>query len=176
MINSQPMGFYAPAQLVRDAREHGVEVRPVDVNHSGWDCTLEQGAGSEEQGDGESHQRLHSRSSLLAPRSFLRLGLRMLNGLREDAGEAIERARRRRPFHFDRRLRPPHRLGPGGDQAAGRGRCVRLARQRSAAGAVASAGPRKKRRAMPLFETGSQGQVHDRRVKELRASPNGERQ
>ena len=38
---SQPMGFYAPAQIVRDAREHGVEVREVDVNHSDWDCTLE---------------------------------------------------------------------------------------------------------------------------------------
>ena len=35
------MGFYAPAQIVRDAREHGVEVRPIDVNHSDWDCTLE---------------------------------------------------------------------------------------------------------------------------------------
>ncbi|MEY3176667.1 MAG: Error-prone polymerase, partial [Planctomycetota bacterium] len=41
LINSQPMGFYAPAQLVRDAREHGVEVRPPDVNFSGWDCSLE---------------------------------------------------------------------------------------------------------------------------------------
>jgi error-prone DNA polymerase len=41
LLNSQPMGFYAPAQLVRDAREHGVEVRSVDVNHSRWDCTLE---------------------------------------------------------------------------------------------------------------------------------------
>jgi error-prone DNA polymerase len=41
LLNSQPMGFYAPAQLVRDAREHGVEVRPVDINHSFWDCTLE---------------------------------------------------------------------------------------------------------------------------------------
>jgi error-prone DNA polymerase len=41
ILNSQPMGFYAPAQLVRDAREHGVEVRPVDVNHSEYDCTLE---------------------------------------------------------------------------------------------------------------------------------------
>jgi error-prone DNA polymerase len=41
ILNSQPMGFYAPAQLVRDARDHGVEVRPVDVNHSDWDCTLE---------------------------------------------------------------------------------------------------------------------------------------
>ena len=41
ILNAQPMGFYAPAQLVRDAREHGVEVRPVDVNRSQWDCTLE---------------------------------------------------------------------------------------------------------------------------------------
>jgi error-prone DNA polymerase len=41
LLNSQPMGFYAPAQVVRDGREHGVEVRPVDVNHSFWDCTLE---------------------------------------------------------------------------------------------------------------------------------------
>src|SRR5712671_4865536 len=42
LLNSQPMGFYAPAQIVRDAREHGVEVRPADVNHSFWDCTLEE--------------------------------------------------------------------------------------------------------------------------------------
>ena len=41
LLNSQPMGFYAPAQIVRDAREHGAEVRPVDINHSDWDCTLE---------------------------------------------------------------------------------------------------------------------------------------
>ncbi|MEE2969542.1 MAG: error-prone DNA polymerase [Pseudomonadota bacterium] len=41
ILNSQPMGFYAPAQLVRDAKDHGVETRPVDINHSDWDCTLE---------------------------------------------------------------------------------------------------------------------------------------
>jgi error-prone DNA polymerase len=43
LINSQPMGFYAPAQLVRDARAHGVEVRPVAADISEWDCTLERG-------------------------------------------------------------------------------------------------------------------------------------
>ena len=43
LLNAQPMGFYAPAQIVRDAREHGVEVRPPDVNHSQWDSTLEAG-------------------------------------------------------------------------------------------------------------------------------------
>ncbi|TIW09507.1 MAG: error-prone DNA polymerase, partial [Mesorhizobium sp.] len=41
ILNSQPMGFYQPAQLVRDARDHGVEIREVDVNFSGWDCALE---------------------------------------------------------------------------------------------------------------------------------------
>ncbi|MFG0276299.1 MAG: error-prone DNA polymerase, partial [Phycisphaerales bacterium] len=41
LVNSQPMGFYAPAQIIRDAQEHGVEVRGVDVGWSGWDCTLE---------------------------------------------------------------------------------------------------------------------------------------
>lgn len=60
LLNSQPMGFYAPAQIVRDAREHGVEVRPVCVNASGWDCTLEEGR------DG---------------RFAVRLGLRMVSGL-----------------------------------------------------------------------------------------------
>jgi error-prone DNA polymerase len=66
LLNSQPMGFYAPAQLVRDARGHGVEVRPVCVNRSDWDCTLEP------RPDG---------------RLALRLGFRQIKGLREeDAG------------------------------------------------------------------------------------------
>ena len=43
LLNSQPMGFYAPAQIVRDAQEHGVDVRPVDVNLSDWDCTWKEG-------------------------------------------------------------------------------------------------------------------------------------
>jgi error-prone DNA polymerase len=63
IINSQPMGFYQPAQLVRDARQHDVEVRPADVNFSDWDCTLEQGA------DG---------------RHAVRLGFRLIHGLNED--------------------------------------------------------------------------------------------
>jgi error-prone DNA polymerase len=45
LLNAQPMGFYAPAQIVADARKHGVEVRPVSINHSHWDCTLERGDG-----------------------------------------------------------------------------------------------------------------------------------
>jgi len=69
LINSQPMGFYAPAQLVRDAREHGVEVRPPDINASDWDCTLEPRPGS---GQGQA-------------RPALRLGLRQVAGLSEAA-------------------------------------------------------------------------------------------
>jgi error-prone DNA polymerase len=53
LLNSQPMGFYAPAQLVRDARDHGVDVRPVDVNESEWDCTLSPSPGTQGEGRGE---------------------------------------------------------------------------------------------------------------------------
>ncbi|MEQ9643026.1 MAG: error-prone DNA polymerase [Alphaproteobacteria bacterium] len=67
LLNSQPMGFYAPAQIVRDAREHGVEARPVDVNLSDWDNTLEPVGG---QGP----------DAVVA----LRLGFRQMKGLRED--------------------------------------------------------------------------------------------
>ncbi|HYF08512.1 MAG TPA: error-prone DNA polymerase, partial [Acetobacteraceae bacterium] len=74
LLNSQPMGFYAPAQLVRDAREHGVRVRAVDVNHSDWDCTLEPDATS-------------------AGAVALRLGLRLVAGLKAGTGEAIAAAR-----------------------------------------------------------------------------------
>jgi error-prone DNA polymerase len=92
MINSQPLGFYAPAQLVRDAREHGVEVRGVDVNLSRWDCTLEQGAGSKEQG-AKREARAGSSST-----PCLRLGLRMIDGLRETFGRTIERTRDEHAF------------------------------------------------------------------------------
>ena len=74
LLNSQPMGFYAPAQIVRDARAHGVEVRPLDVNASRWDCTLEPVAGS-------------------PGRFALRLGLRMAKGLAQEDGARLVLAR-----------------------------------------------------------------------------------
>jgi hypothetical protein len=77
LINSQPMGFYAPAQLVRDARAHGVEVRPVAVDTSAWDCTLER------REDG---------------RPALRLGLRMVKHLSEEGAKRLVAARAVRPF------------------------------------------------------------------------------
>jgi error-prone DNA polymerase len=89
LLNSQPMGFYAPAQIVRDAREHGVEVRDVDVNHSDWDCTIEDGA--------------------------VRLGLRQVDGLQREAADRLVarrsyasveelRSRGRVPVHAIQRL------------------------------------------------------------------------
>ena len=81
IINSQPMGFYAPAQLVSDAKEHGVLVAGVDVNHSDWDCTLEPIVG---------HALL---KPLERPELQLRLGLRMIRGLAEAMGQAVVAAR-----------------------------------------------------------------------------------
>ena len=76
LLNAQPMGFYAPAQIVRDARQHGVVVRPVDINHSRWDCTLEPSG------------------RFLA----VRLGLRMVGGLGNAEGARIAAVRGERPY------------------------------------------------------------------------------
>ncbi len=78
LLNAQPMGFYAPAQIVRDAQEHGVEIRPVCVNASRWDCTLEP------TGDDR--------------RFAVRLGLRMVKGLVNSYAAAIIAARADQPF------------------------------------------------------------------------------
>ncbi|HYV47096.1 MAG TPA: error-prone DNA polymerase [Myxococcaceae bacterium] len=72
LLNSQPMGFYAPHTIVEDARRHGVEVRPLDANASSWDCTLEAS-----EGTGPA----------------LRLGLRQCRGLREDTARRMEESR-----------------------------------------------------------------------------------
>ncbi|MFN9579746.1 MAG: error-prone DNA polymerase [Novosphingobium sp.] len=86
LLNSQPMGFYAPAQIVRDTREHGVAVLPVDVNASGWDNALEDGA--------------------------LRLGLRQVDGFPEAAAARIVAAREPGPFRDVRELKERAGLSP----------------------------------------------------------------
>jgi error-prone DNA polymerase len=86
LLNSQPMGFYAPAQLVRDAAEHGVEVRAIDVAHSQWDNSLER------SGDAIS----------------LRLGFRQITGFRKEWADAIASARNEAPFaSFEDVIRRP---------------------------------------------------------------------
>ena len=77
LLNAQPMGFYAPAQIVRDAHDHGVEIRPVCANASRWDCTLEPAA--------------HGRFAV-------RLGLRMVRGLANGDGARLISARADQPF------------------------------------------------------------------------------
>jgi error-prone DNA polymerase len=79
LLNSQPMGFYSPSQLVQDAKRHGVQVREIDVTISGWDSSLEEPAGKRGQ-------------------PAVRLGLSMLKGMRAEAAERIEQARAQRPF------------------------------------------------------------------------------
>lgn len=83
ILNSQPMGFYAPAQLVRDAREHGVEIRPVDVNCSDWDSTLEPGA--EPQPLSPRHRDM---KNVMKHTHAVRLGLRHVKGFGE--AEALQ--------------------------------------------------------------------------------------
>jgi error-prone DNA polymerase len=77
LLNSQPMGFYQPAQIVRDAQDHGVEIRPICVNASRWDCTLE------ERPDGDF---------------AVRLGLRMVGGLAEEDAARLVLARAEDPY------------------------------------------------------------------------------
>ncbi len=93
LLGSQPMGFYAPAQLVRDAREHGVRVLPVDVNASDWHATVECGAGGGVGIGGGDRVR-----------PAVRLGLEQVHGLGEAAGRRIEAARRGGSFKL------PHEL------------------------------------------------------------------
>jgi error-prone DNA polymerase len=81
LVNSQPMGFYAPSQLVQDAQRHGVPVRPIDVLASDWDCTLERVEGVDDPA--------------------MRLGLRLVKGLPQEAGERLVAARVRRGGRFD---------------------------------------------------------------------------
>ncbi len=77
LLNSQPMGFYSPSQLVQDARRHGVKVHPVDVMESGWDASLDHNGRT---------------------RPAVRLGLNLVRGLSREAGWRIEEARAIRPF------------------------------------------------------------------------------
>ncbi len=87
MLNNQPMGFYSPSTLVKDAQRHGLRVRPIDVTRSDWICTIEK--------IGDEH--------------VMRVGLRYVKGLREEIGRAIVRQREIEVFRSidDLKLRVP---------------------------------------------------------------------
>ncbi|MCA9280478.1 MAG: error-prone DNA polymerase [Phycisphaeraceae bacterium] len=86
LINSQPMGFYAPAQIVNDARKHGVEVRPIDANASDWDCTLEPRVAADHDAPTDDPATWGRGGPVL------RLGMRLVKGLIRDDADAIHRA------------------------------------------------------------------------------------
>jgi error-prone DNA polymerase len=83
LLNNQPMGFYSPATLVLDARRHGVQISPVNVEESDWFCTVETESPEKEGGK---------------PRDYLRLGLCYIRGMRREEGERIVAERKRAPF------------------------------------------------------------------------------
>ncbi len=93
LLNSQPMGFYSPSQLIQDARRHGVIVLPIDVNRSDWD-----------------HQLLEGRSALHS-QPPIRLGLRLVKGLSREGAQRVVEARRQGPFRQVSNLRQRTRLG-----------------------------------------------------------------
>jgi error-prone DNA polymerase len=78
LLNSQPMGFYEPAQIIRDAQKHGVVVAPIDANHSSWDCSVT--------------YRVREQSTQ-PTQPVLRLGLRLVRGLRHDQATTLEASR-----------------------------------------------------------------------------------
>jgi error-prone DNA polymerase len=80
LLNSQPMGFYSPSQLIQDARRHNVTILPIDVNNSDWD-----------------HQLLDGRSALHS-QPPVRLGLRLVSGLSKSGAERLVEQRRLCPF------------------------------------------------------------------------------
>jgi error-prone DNA polymerase len=110
LLNSQPMGFYAPAQIVRDAKEHGVQVRPVDACVSNWDCTLEPPGSPSRDGRAQP---------------ILRLGLRLVAGLHADSGKAIMQARAEAPFRDVPDLARRARLDRGAMDALARADALR---------------------------------------------------
>ncbi|CAB3687092.1 error-prone DNA polymerase [Achromobacter dolens] len=93
LLNSQPMGFYAPAQLVQDARRHGVRVLPVDVTVSGWDAALE--TAPADAPPRRPHPHAPSPDEI---RPAVRLGLSLIQGLHQDSARRIEAARAEAPF------------------------------------------------------------------------------
>ncbi|HLF85157.1 MAG TPA: error-prone DNA polymerase [Blastocatellia bacterium] len=115
LLNNQPMGFYQPATLIKDAQRHGLKVEPIDITRSDWLCTVEEGVGGRGLGVGESsrssessvhesrmpysindHQPSTPSTQPLTP--TMRLGLLYVRGLREESAQAIVRERAKRPF------------------------------------------------------------------------------
>jgi error-prone DNA polymerase len=92
LLNAQPMGFYAPAQIVRDAIEHGVDIRAPDVNSSDWDCTLEAAQSVPANGEGLAKRHLPMAGDIRATHA-VRLGLREIKGAKQEDMERLAAGR-----------------------------------------------------------------------------------
>jgi error-prone DNA polymerase len=109
ILNNQPMGFYQPFTLIKDAQRHGLKVLPIDVTRSDWFCTIEKAAGTRERGDVKERDEMVAASprlsvspspirSVPASSLVLRLGLKYVKGLSQESGNAIVRERTACPF------------------------------------------------------------------------------
>ncbi|QHE86562.1 error-prone DNA polymerase [Hydrogenophaga sp. BPS33] len=99
LLNSQPMGFYTPSQLVQDAKRHGVTVHPVDVRYSGWDSAIEERPHASEVPCSLSRSRERVGVRARQPtQPIVRLGLHLVSGIRQEAAERIQQARAQQPF------------------------------------------------------------------------------
>ena len=108
ILNNQPMGFYQPFTLIKDAQRHGLKILPIDVTKSDWLCTIENDLGLRisdvgfylERDADKLEQTRNPKSEMPSPKSLLavRLGLKYVKGLNQESGQAIVRERMRRPF------------------------------------------------------------------------------
>src|SRR5262249_3270857 len=102
ILNNQPMGFYHPSTVVKDAQRHGLKLRPIDVTKSDWRCALEPVSSVEFRAastDPQCATSVEEQENGNEKQVFaVRLGLRYVRGLREETGRAIARQRARRPF------------------------------------------------------------------------------
>jgi DNA polymerase III alpha subunit len=96
LLNNQPMGFYHPATIIKDAQRHGLRILPIDIARSQWLCTVQPGEGK--GSFARNPTRTEPLPSLSCTSHAVRLGLRYVRGLREAAARAIVRAREERPF------------------------------------------------------------------------------
>jgi len=141
LLNSQPMGFYSPSQLVQDARRHGVEVRPVDVTASGFESTLESTQNQPTQNQ-STQNHLQKITPNAASGPAVRLGLAIIAGFHRKVAERIVAARRERPFLHLADLAARAALSRADlDRLAGADALLSLSGQRRAAAWAAAAVP-----------------------------------
>lgn len=155
ILNSQPMGFYAPAQLVRDAKEHGVEILPPDINHSQWDSTLEPASGPKKIAP------QHRDMSGVSKHAYaVRLGLNRVKGLSETHARQLV-AHRSDGYSSARNLWLKSKLPRQAVERLAKADCLRSVGmdRRNAVWAVKALDPLTSEDRLPLFKSGHHADV-----------------